>query len=145
MKNNLLSLQDIAGGALQEKTNAAMHKVLENMQDPNTPWKNKRVINIKIAFTQNEDRDDTAVEVSVDTKLAPVSPVITRMSIAKDLSTGKLYAEEYGKQIKGQMSLLDVISAAPPVQQIGNDVVDTDTGEVIDTGNVIDLRQAAAR
>ena len=145
MKNNLLSLQDIAGGALQEKTNAAMNKVLENMQDPNTPWKNKRVINIKIAFTQNEDRDDTAVEVSVDTKLAPVSPVVTRMSIAKDLSTGKLFAEEYGKQIKGQMSFSDVISAAPPVQQIGNDVVDTATGEVVDTSNVIDLRQAAAR
>ena len=39
---DLLSLKDIAGGALQEKTNTAMQKVIENMQGPNTPWKNQR-------------------------------------------------------------------------------------------------------
>ena len=115
----------------------AMNKVLDNMQDPNTPWKNKRQINIKIAFVQNEDRDDTAVEVSVETKLAPVSPVVTRMSIGKDLKTGQNYASEYGKQVKGQMSLSDF----QPEQIIGEDVVDTDTGEVI--GNVVDLRKKA--
>lgn len=80
-KMNLLNLKDLANGALQEKADTAMRKVLENMQDPNTPWKNKRQINIKIAFVQNEGRDDAAVEVSVDTKLAPVSPVVTRMAI----------------------------------------------------------------
>lgn len=36
-KMNLLSLKDLANGALQEKVDAAMQKVLENMQDPNTP------------------------------------------------------------------------------------------------------------
>lgn len=46
----LLSLNDIAGGALQEKVNEAMNRVLENMQDPNTPWKVKRNISIKIGF-----------------------------------------------------------------------------------------------
>lgn len=133
----LLSLQDIAGGALQQKVNVAMNKVLDNMQDPNTPWKNKRQINIKIAFVQNEERDDTAVEVSVETKLAPVSPVVTRMSIGKDLKTGENYASEYGKQVKGQMSLPDYQAE----QVVGDDVVDTDTGEVV--GNVIDLRKKA--
>lgn len=133
----LLSLQDIAGGALQQKVNVAMNKVLDNMQDPNTPWKNKRHINIKIAFVQNEERDDTAVEVSVETKLAPVSPVVTRMSIGKDLKTGENYASEYGKQVKGQMSLSDYQAE----QVVGNDVVDTDTGEVV--GNVVDLRKKA--
>ena len=94
---DLLSLKDIAGGALQEKTNTAMQKVIENMQDPNTPWKNQRQINIKIAFVQNEDRDDMAVAVSVDTKLAPVTPVLTRMAVGKDIRSGKVYAQEYGQ------------------------------------------------
>lgn len=133
----LLSLQDIAGGALQQKVNVAMNKVLDNMQDPNTPWKNKRQINIKIAFVQNEERDDTAVEVSVETKLASVSPVVTRMSIGKDLKTGENYASEYGKQVKGQMSFSDY----QPEQVVGDDVVDTDTGEVV--GKVVDLRKKA--
>lgn len=131
----LLSLNEIAGGALQQKVNVAMNKVLDNMQDPNTPWKNKRQINIKISFVQNEDRDDTAVEVTVETKLAPVSPVVTRMSIGKDLNTGKNYASEYGKQVRGQMSLSDY-----QPEQIVED--DADTGKV--AGKVVDLRQKEA-
>lgn len=136
----LLNLEDIAGGALQEKANEAMQKVLDNMQDPNTPWKNKRQITIKLSFSQNEDRDDTAVELSVDTKLAPVSPVVTRMAIGKNLDTGETYAQEYGKQIRGQMSL----DLGNPVQKIGGDTVDTETGEVVASGNkVVDMRKAA--
>lgn len=134
---------EIAGGALQEKTNAAMREVVENMQNPNTPWKVKRQINIKIAFAQNEERDDCAVEVSVSTKLAPVSPVVTRMAIGKDLKDGKVYAEEYGKQIRGQMSIDDL--QVPGTVQIGGDTVDTGTGEVATENKVIDLRKAAVR
>lgn len=139
---DLLKLENIAGGALQEKANAAMIKILENLQDPNTPWKNKRSITIKLSFTQNEDRDDTAVELSVDTKLAPVSPVVTRMAIGKDLNTGETYAQEYGKQIRGQMSL-DL--GQQGTVQIGSDTVDTETGEVIANvdNKVVDLRKVA--
>lgn len=142
---NLLNLKDLANGALQEKADTAMRKVLENMQDPNTPWKNKRQINIKIAFVQNEGRDDAAVEVSVDTKLAPVSPVVTRMAIGKDLMSGKTYAQEYGRQIKGQMSL-DEYSAqtGTAYQQVDGEVVNTETGEIISEQKVIDIRKAAS-
>lgn len=139
--DNLLSLQEFVGGALQEKVNVAMREVLSNMQNPDTAWKPKRQINIKLSFTQNEDRDDASVEVSVSTKTAPISPMITRMLIGKDLQSGEVYAQEYGKQIRGQMSLnLDV-----PVQKIGRDIVDTETGEVLDSGagKVVDLRKAS--
>lgn len=112
------------------------------MQDPNTPWKNQRQINIKIAFVQNEDRDDMAVAVSVDTKLAPVTPVLTRMAVGKDLRSGKVYAQEYGRQIKGQMSL-DLGQQAPgAVAEVDGNLVDKETGEVIED-KVIDLRRAA--
>lgn len=66
-----VNLEEFAGGALQEKFDMAMGKVLENMQDPNTPWKNKRSITVKITFQQNEDRDDAQVDVSVEPKTAP--------------------------------------------------------------------------
>lgn len=36
---NLLSLQEFVGGALQEKVNVAMQEVLSNMQNPDTSWK----------------------------------------------------------------------------------------------------------
>lgn len=140
----VLRLEEFMGGALQERANAAMQRVLENMRDPNTPYKVKRGITIKIGFTQNEDRDDAVVEMSVEPRLAPASPVRTMMAIGKDLETGEVYAEEYGKQIRGQMSL--DFSQEPPAgfQQIDGDTVDTRTGEIVGTGNkVIDLRKAA--
>ena len=133
----LLNLNEIADGALQEKLNAAMRKVLENMQDPNTPYKVKRGITVKLGFTQTESLNDAVVDVSVETKLAPASPIQTMMSIGKDLRNGEVYAEEYGKQVKGQMSL-DMAKLA----QVDGDTVDTETGEVV-SGNIVDYRKAA--
>lgn len=91
-----LSLATFCGGAVQEKVNEVAKQVFENLQDPNTPWKNKRSITVTISFQQNEDRDDLSVGVQVVSKLAPVSPLETRMAIWKDLRTGEVYAEEYG-------------------------------------------------
>ena len=83
-----VNLETFAGGALQEKFDDAMEKVLQNMTDPNTPWKNKRKITVEVTFEQNEDRDDSSVNVSVIPKLAAVKPVETRMAIGRDLATG---------------------------------------------------------
>ncbi|MDY4579768.1 MAG: hypothetical protein SO471_17850 [Anaerobutyricum hallii] len=103
-----VNLEEFAGGALQEKFDSAMEQVLANMLDPNTPWKNKREINIKVSFEQNEDRCDTTVDVSVVPKLAASKSIGTRMAIGKNIKTGELYAEEYGNQVRGQLSMDDL-------------------------------------
>jgi hypothetical protein len=108
-----VTLQEFAGGGLQENFQKAFEDVVKNMQDPNTPWKNKRSITIKLAFNQNEDRDDSSCEITVEKKLAPVKPIETKFALGKDLKTGEVYAEEYGKQIKGQMSIADVETSKP--------------------------------
>lgn len=126
-----VNLEQFAGGALQEKFDAAMEQVLANMLDPNTPWKNKREINIKVTFEQNEDRDDTTVDVSVVPKLAAEKSIGTRMSIGKNIKTGELYAEEYGNQVRGQMSMnLEVQET------------ERDDSSKESVGKVVDLRAA---
>lgn len=140
-------IERFCGGSLLEKANTALKVVLENMQDPNTPWKKSRELNIKLTFSQNESRDDMAVDVSVTSKIAPVTAIQTRMAVGKDLRTGQVYAEEYGKQVKGQMSFADVLQAAETVAEpervvVGEEVVDTETGEVI--GKVMDFRTKEA-
>lgn len=65
----------------------------------------------------------------------------TKFFIGKDLKTGEVFAEEYGKQIRGQMSISDLETA--PANENTVDVVDTETGEVLETGKVVDLRKAA--
>lgn len=138
-----VNLKEFAGGALQEKFDAAMGKVLENMQDPNTPWKNKRAITVKVTLQQNEDRDDAEVDVSVETKTAPVAPIATRMAIGKDLKTGETFAQEYGKQLRGQMSLKDYQTPQGDLKVDGK-TVDRETGEIKEEsdGKVVDLRTA---
>lgn len=102
-----INFDEFAGGELSEKLNLAMEEVVKNMLDVNTPFKTKRGITVKIGFNQNETRDDVSLDISVETKLAQVTPSRSHLSIGKDLKTGKIYAEEYGKQIKGQMALED--------------------------------------
>lgn len=140
---NTVELQDLVGGALQEKFNKAFEKVIENIQDQNTSFKVKRGITIKLSFDQNEARDDVSVSVDVSEKLAPQAGMKTSFYIGKDLKTGEIYAEEYGKQIRGQMSFADLETAPAPANENTVDVVDTETGEVLETGKVVDLRKAA--
>lgn len=139
---NKVNLETFAGGALQEKFNDAMEKVLANLTDVNTPWKNKRKIIVEVTFEQNEDRDDSTVNVSVVPKLAPVKPVSTRMAIGKDLKTGELFAEEYGSQCRGQMTMDEYQRQRE--QEIEGRTVDTETGEIKEETKVIDLRQKQA-
>lgn len=136
-----VKLNELTGGALQEKFERALETVIENMQDPNTPWKNKRAIMIRLTFEQNEDRDDTTVNISVDTKTAPVKPIATRMAIGTDLQTGKVYAQEYGIQVRGQMSFTPN-PQIPSELLIDGNTVDTSTGEIKETKNVVDFRSA---
>ncbi len=138
---NKVELKDLVGGALQEKFSKAFEKVIENLQDQNTSFKVKRAITIKLSFDQNEARDDVSVSVDVSEKLAPQAGMKTSFYIGKDLKTGEIYAEEYGKQIRGQMSLDDY---KQPLQVIDGEVVDTETGEILKEENkVIDLRKVA--
>lgn len=125
---------------MQEKFDQALETVVSNMQDPNTPWKNKRAITIRLTFEQNEDRDDATVNVSVDTKTAPVKPIATRMAIGMDLETGKAYAQEYGSQVRGQMSFTPS-PQMPSELLIDGKTVDTSTRE-IKTENIVDFRAA---
>ena len=143
MKN--VELKELVGGALQEQFGKSFEKVVENLQNPNTPYKNSREITIKLKFTQNEKRDDVKCAVQVSEKLAPQAPMETSFAIGKDLKTGELYAEEYGKQIKGQMSFDDLQKDQP--QMIGGNMVDTSTGEIVSEQQfekVVDFRKVNA-
>ena len=128
----------MVGGAFQEQFGKAFERVVENLQNPNTPFKNSREITIKLKFTQNEQRDDVKCGISVTEKLAAQSPMQTSFAIGKDLTTGELYAEEYGKQIRGQLSINDVKHEAA-VEAAADELLND-----MQPDNVIDLRRASS-
>lgn len=138
-----IELRDLVGGALQEQFTKAFEKVIVNLQNPNTSYRNSREITIKLKFTQNEQRDDVKCGISVAEKLAPQSPMETSFAVGTDLRTGKLYAHEYGNQLRGQITIDEVIEPQKPEREY----VDKETGEIIaeqPTG-VIDLRNAVSK
>ena len=102
-----VDLGELAGGTLQEKFDRELTRVIENMQDPNTPFGEKRNITINISFHQTELRDDAKVEISVKSKLASVISAKTNFAMGKDLKSGEVLVREYGNP--GQMSFSDVI------------------------------------
>lgn len=133
-----VSLEQMVGGALQEQFTKSFGRVVENLHDPNTPFKDARKITIELKFTQNEARDDVSCSVSVKEKLAAQAPMQTAFMVGKNLKTGQVFAEEYGRHnhLKGQMSVDEM-------------AVDPGTGEVLDeqpktTAAVLDLRRAAS-
>ena len=127
-----MNLKDMVSGALQQKFQNSFERVMENMQDENTPYKDKRQITITMTFVQNEQRDDVVCDIAVREKLAMQGGLKTHFSVGKDLRTGKVVAEEYGNQLKGQMSMDD---AAENIA-----AVDMETGEISE--DVIDIRKA---
>lgn len=129
-----IDLRDLVGGALQEQFAKAFEKVVENLQNPNTSYRNSREINIKLKFTQNENRDDVKCGISVSEKLAPQAPMATSFAVGKDLRTGKLYAHEYGNQLRGQITIDEALEQRDEIENI-----DKETGEI----KVVDLRKSA--
>lgn len=101
----MIDLREFAGGALQEKVSNSFDRVYANLMDKNTAYKDKREVNVKIVFQQNEERDDVKVDIQVKEKLAPQMPIRTNIAMGTNLTTGEVYAEEYGGGIRGQMSM----------------------------------------
>ena len=107
-----VDLSSIGGGALQERFNREFEKVVKNMKDPNTPYKEARKITITLTLKQDEDRVIAQCNCEVASKLAKPKSFDTSFGIGRDLKTDQYVAKEYGAQIPGQLGLEDVQAAA---------------------------------
>ena len=63
MSEKMLNLETLADGGFAERVNQAVREVMENIADPNTPWKTKRKVAINMTFEAKEDRDITNVDI----------------------------------------------------------------------------------
>jgi hypothetical protein len=67
-----VELGNLNDGVAGEFFKQMMEKVKENVLDPNTSWKAKREIVLKVVFKPNEERDRCKVIVTPSVKLAAV-------------------------------------------------------------------------
>lgn len=92
----VITLESLADGAASELWFAALTRVLENIQDPNTDHKAKRAITLTFDFTADEDRNVGNVGIQCSTKLAGVKGVNATVFFGR--VEGELVAVEQPRQ-----------------------------------------------
>ena len=90
--NEVLTIQNLKGGEVAGKINAALAKVSDNICDINADPKAKREVNIKLVFKPAEGSDVVSVEANVTPKLAGSVPAKTAIVVGK--AGGKAEAHE---------------------------------------------------
>ena len=112
------SLSELMDGGVEERFNAALAEVWENVYDPNTDAKKTREVNLKIKITPNDRRDSCDFRVSVVPKLAPKVD-LTQTVMLNLASDGSVIATERTNQIPGQIDIDGNESPIPTVVTFG--------------------------
>lgn len=111
------SLLQMAKGAIQERVDYEVSRVVDNLLDMNTEAKAKRKVVLTIVMIPDEDRQVVKVEASAKSTLAPVTPVGTSLVITAD-GNGEMMLAEIVPQVPGQLSMTGEEQAAPKILKI---------------------------
>ena len=94
------SLIDMANGAIKERLDYEMGRVINNISDPNTKATAKRPITVKITLEPDEERQHVEVSATASSTLAALHPVKTALAVGQE--GGRTVAVELTPQIPGQ-------------------------------------------
>lgn len=114
IKNSIL---DMATGAIKERVDYDVTRVIDNILDLNTKAQAKRKITLTIEFAPDEDRKKIAISVTSKASLCPTNPVSTALAFipTKD---GEAQLVEMVPQIPGQIALEGSEQAAPKLLKL---------------------------
>jgi len=111
------SILEMARGAIAERTDYEMGRVMQNIMDPNTKPTEKRKITLTIEFQPDDDRSTISVSVTAKSTLAPTTPIKTALYASTD-SYGEFRAVEMVPQVPGQLGFDGSEAAPAPVLRI---------------------------
>lgn len=98
------SLLQMAKGAIQERVDYEVSKVIDNILDVNTDPLAKRKVTLVVEMKPDEDRQVVKITATATSKLAPTNPVGTSLVITSD-GNGEMMLAEIVPQVPGQMSM----------------------------------------
>ena len=98
------SILEMSMGAILERVDYEMGKVMDNILDPNTKATAKRKILLTLELVPSADRQTIKVQSTARCVLVPTEPVTTSLFIA-DGYGGELTVAEMVPQIPGQMAI----------------------------------------
>ena len=111
------SLLQMAKGAIQERVDYEVSRVVDNILYMNTEAKVKRKVVLTIVMVPDEDRQVVKIEASAKSTLAPVVPIGTSLVITSD-GNGEMMLAEIIPQVPGQISMTGEVQEAPKILRI---------------------------
>lgn len=111
------SILEMARGAITERVDYEMGRVLANILDPNTKAVAKRKITLTVEFIPDDERQTISVSVTAKSTLVPTTPIKTAL-YASTGSFGDFAVVEMTPQIPGQASFEGEEQEAAPLLRI---------------------------
>lgn len=111
------SLLQMAKGAIQERVDYEVSRVVDNILDMNTEAKVKRKVVLTIEMVPDDDRQVVKIQASAKSTLAPVTPIGTSLVITAD-SNGEMMLAEIIPQVPGQISMTGEEQEPPKILKI---------------------------
>lgn len=97
------SMLDMANGAIKERVDLEMPKIIKNIMDVNTSAIKPRKMVLTLTFTPDEQRQVIAARCEVKSTLLPTNPVTTSLYIGE--FAGEIQAVEMKPQVPGQLDM----------------------------------------
>ena len=99
------SILEMAMGAIQERVDYEVGKVIDNILDVNTAATGKRKITVGLVLTPSADRTTIIVSATAKSVMVPTDPITTSLCITTMPGTGEMVVAEMVPQIPGQLSM----------------------------------------
>lgn len=99
------SILEMSRGAILERADYEMGKVIDNILDINTKPDAKRKLTITLELIPSADRQQITVKTTAKTTLTPTEPVTTSLFVTANPGTGEVMVAEMVPQIPGQLDM----------------------------------------
>ena len=102
-------------GAILERVDYEMGKVIDNILDPNTKPTGKRKITVSLELIPSADRRTITVQTTAKSALVPTDPVTTSLFITNQPGSGEMVVAEMVPQVPGQVAFDGSEQAQPKI------------------------------
>ena len=112
------SILEMSMGAILERVDSEMEKVLNNILDLNTKPTGKRKITISLELVPSADRKTITVQTVAKSTLCPTEPITTSLYVTNQPGTGEMVVAEMTPQMPGQYALDGSIQEPPKILKL---------------------------
>ena len=114
------SILDMSHGAIKERVDYEMSRILDNILDANTKPDAKRKLVLTLTITPDSERQNLTVETQAKATLCPTNPVKTALYVTGSMETGEMQVVEMTAQLPGQTSFTEEEQEAPAILKVVN-------------------------